>query len=83
MEEGRDRAESPSPWLRGIVALVTLGVLAYGISCLIRGRLVTEGIVLEGAPARVAGGIIAMLAAIALARTIYPRRRKPCSRPGN
>jgi hypothetical protein len=72
----RDRAESPSPWTRAIVALVTLGVLAYGMICLIRGRLVTEGVVLEGVPARVVGGTIVVLAAIALARTIYPRGRK-------
>jgi hypothetical protein len=77
MGEGRrDRAESPSPWLRGIVVLVTLGVAAYGISCLIRGRLVTEGVVLEGVPARVVGAAIAALAAITLARTIFPRGRK-------
>jgi hypothetical protein len=72
----RDRAESPSPWLRRIVVLVTLGVAAYGISCLIRGRLVTEGVVLEGAPERVVGATIAAVAAITLTRTIYPRRKK-------
>jgi hypothetical protein len=72
----RDRAESPSPWLRAVVALVTLGVVAYGVSCLIRGRLVTEGVVLEGVPARVVGAAIAALAAISLARTIYPWGRK-------
>jgi hypothetical protein len=57
--------------VRALVALVTLGVGVYGVSCLIRGRLVEEGVVLEGAPARVVGAAIAVLAAVSLARTIY------------
>src|SRR5262249_11035629 len=68
----RNRAEAPSPWVRALVALVILGVGVYGVSCLIRGRLVTEGVVLEGLPARVVGALIAALAAISLARTLYP-----------
>jgi hypothetical protein len=63
--------------VRAVIALVALGVGVYGVSCLIHGRLVTEGIVLEGGPARVVGGIIAGVAAITLARTLYPRCRKP------
>jgi hypothetical protein len=43
---------------------------------LVRGRLVTEGFVLEGVPARVVGGILAALAAVAVVRTIYPREGK-------
>jgi hypothetical protein len=62
--------------VRVVVALVVLGVGAYGVICLIRGKLVTEGVVLEGAPARVVGALIAALAAITLARSLYPRRRK-------
>jgi hypothetical protein len=54
-----------------------LGVGAYGVSCLILGRLVTGGLVLEGIQARVVGAIIAALAAISLVRTFYPRGRKP------
>jgi len=49
----------------------------YGVNCLIRGRLVEEGVVLEGAPARVIGAAIAVLAAITLAQTIYRGRGKP------
>ena len=71
----RNRAEPPNPWVRALVALVTLGVGVYGISCLIRGRLVTEDVVLEGIPARVVGAIIAAIAAIALVRTLDPRGR--------
>ena len=74
--ERRNRAEPPTPWVRTLVALVTLGVGVYGVSCLIRGRLVSEGVNLEGAPARVVGAIIAVLAAITLVRTLYPRGRK-------
>jgi hypothetical protein len=48
----------------------------YGVSCLIRGRLVSEGVVLEGAPARVVGALIAALAAMTLARSLYGRGRK-------
>jgi hypothetical protein len=48
----------------------------YGVSCLIRGRLVTEGVVLEGIPARVVGAIIAVMAAISLVQTLYPWGRK-------
>jgi len=62
--------------VRAIVTLVTLGVGGYGVSCLIGGRLVTEGVVLEGVPARVVGAIIAGVAAITLARTLYPREGK-------
>jgi hypothetical protein len=53
--------------------LVTLGMGVYGVNCLIRGRLVSEDVVLEGIPARVVGAIIAALAAIMLARNLYPR----------
>jgi hypothetical protein len=62
--------------VRILVALVTLGVGVYGVSCLIRGRLVSEGVVLEGAPARVVGALMAALAAITLARSLYGRGRK-------
>jgi hypothetical protein len=75
-KERRNRAEPLNPWVRGLVALVSLGVGAYGVSCLILGRLITEGVVLEGIPARVVGAIIAALAAISLVRTCYPRGRK-------
>jgi hypothetical protein len=71
------RMKPPNPWVRALVALVTLGVGGYGVSCLIRGRLVTEGVVLEGIPARVLGAIVAAIAAISLVRTLYPRGRKP------
>jgi hypothetical protein len=76
MGEGRNRAEPPGPWVRALVALVALGVGVYGIICLIRGRLVTEGIVLEGMPARVVGALLAVLAAVTLFRTLYPRGRE-------
>jgi hypothetical protein len=49
---------------------------AYGVVCLIRGRLVMEGFVLEGFPARMVGGMIAVLAAISLVRTLYRGERK-------
>jgi hypothetical protein len=62
--------------VRALVALVALGVGVSGLSCLIRVRLVTEGLVLEGVPARVVGALIARVAAITLARTLYPRWRK-------
>jgi hypothetical protein len=62
--------------VRALVALVALGVGVYGVVCLIRGRLVTEGVVLEGIPARVVGATIAAIAAISLVRTLYPRERK-------
>jgi hypothetical protein len=58
------------------VALVTLGVIVYGVSCLIRGRLVSEDVVLEGPSARIVGAVIAALAAISLVRTLYPWGRK-------
>ena len=73
----RNRAEPRNPWVRALAALVTLGVGVFGVSCLIRGRLVEEGVVLEGAPARVIGAAIAVLAAITLAQTIYRGRGKP------
>ena len=77
MGEGRrNRAEPPKRWVRAVIALVALGVGVHGVSCLIRGRLVSEGVVLEGAPARIIGAIIAGAAAISLARTLYPRGRK-------
>ena len=77
MGEGRrNRAEPPKRWVRAVIALVALGVGVHGVSCLIRGRLVTEGVVLEGVPARVVSALIAGVAAITLARTLYPRRRK-------
>jgi hypothetical protein len=38
----RNRAEPPKRWVRALVALVALGVGVSGVSCLIRGRLVTE-----------------------------------------
>jgi hypothetical protein len=76
MGEERHRAAPPNAWVRALIALVSLGVGAYGVSCLIRGRLVTEGIVLEGGPARVVGAIIAALAGISLARSLYPWVRK-------
>ena len=42
MGEGRrNRAEPPKRWVRVLVALVALGVGVHGVSCLIRGRLVT------------------------------------------
>jgi hypothetical protein len=72
----RNRAEPLSPWARALTALVTLGVGAYGVSCLIRGRLVTEGVVLEAVPARVVGAIIAAMAAIALVRTLVPGSKR-------
>jgi hypothetical protein len=75
-ERRGDRAEPPGPWPRAAVALVTLGVAAYGVACLVRGRLVSEGVALEGAPARVVGATIAALAVFSLARTIFPRKRK-------
>jgi hypothetical protein len=74
--ERRNRAERPHLGVRIVVALVTLGVCVYGLVCLIRGRLVTEGVVLEGVPARVVGAVIAALAAIGLVRTLWPRRKK-------
>jgi hypothetical protein len=77
MGEGRrNRAAPPSPWVRILVALVALGVGVYGVSCLIRGRLVSEGVVLEGAPARVVGAAIAGIATVALIRTLYPPREQ-------
>jgi hypothetical protein len=74
--ERRNGAEPPNPWVRALVALVTLGVGVSGVICLIRGRLVSEGVVLEGVPARVVGAIIAGLAVLALARTLYPRGKR-------
>ena len=75
-EERHNRPEPLSPWARAVVAVVILGVGAYGVVCLIRGRLVTEGFVLEGFPARMVGGMIAVLAAISLVRTLYRGERK-------
>jgi hypothetical protein len=75
-EERHNRPEPLSPWARAFVAIVVLGVGAYGLICLIRGRLVTEGVVLEGFSARVVGGMIAALATISLVRTLHPRWRK-------
>ena len=75
-EERRDRSEPPNPWVRVLITLVILGVGVYGVSCLVSGRLVTEGVVLEGTPARVVGAILAVLAAIGLVRTFYPRGTK-------
>jgi len=74
--EHRKRVEQPKLWVRILVALVTLGVGVSGVMCLIRGRLATEGVVLEGAPARVVGAIIAVLATLSLVRTLTPRGRK-------
>jgi hypothetical protein len=75
-EERRNRAEPLNPWVRVLIALIALGVGVYGVSCLILGRLVTEGLVLEGIPARVVGATLAALAALTLVRTFYPRGRK-------
>ena len=75
-EERHNRSEPLSPWARAFVAIVILGVGAYGVICLIRGRLVTEGFVLEGLSARMVGGLIAVLATILLVRTLHPRWRK-------
>ena len=75
-DRGGDRAGPPSPWVRAFVALVTLAAGAYGVVCLARGRLVSEGVVLEGTPERVVGGIVAALAVLTLARTIFPGGRK-------
>jgi hypothetical protein len=62
--------------VRALVCLVTLGIGVYGVSCLIRGRLVSEGAVLEGVSARVVGALIAALAAISLLRSLYRWERK-------
>ena len=75
-EEPRNRTKTPSPWVRTIVVLVSLGVGVYGVSCLIRGKLVSEGVVLEGGPARVVGATIAVIAAVSLARTLLSNNRK-------
>ena len=76
VEERHNRPEPLSPWARAFVAVVILGVGVYGAICFIRGRLVTEGFVLEGFPARMVGGMIAALAAISLVRTLYRGERK-------
>jgi hypothetical protein len=61
--------------VRTFVVLLTLGVIGYGLSCMVRGRLVSEGITLEGVPARIVGAGVAGLAGIALVRSIYRWRR--------
>jgi hypothetical protein len=75
-QERQNQAEPLSPWVRALVAVVILGAGVYGVICLIRGRLVTEGFALEGFPARMVGGMIAVLAAISLVRTLYRGERK-------
>jgi hypothetical protein len=75
-ERRQNRAGRPSLWVQVLVALVTLSVGVYGVSCIIRGRLVSEGVVLEGTSARVVGAIIAALSAISLVRSLYLWRRK-------
>ena len=72
--EQPNRPEPVNPWVRALVLLVTLGVGGYGIICLVRARMVTEGVVLEGFLARIVGAIIAGLAAISLIRSLHARR---------
>jgi hypothetical protein len=72
----RNRVEEPSRWVRALVVLVALGVGAYGVSCLVRGRMVTEGVRLEGPPARAVGAVVATIAAVSLVRALYPRGRE-------
>jgi hypothetical protein len=61
--------------VRVVVVLLTLGVGVYGIICVIRGRLVSEDVVLTGAPARIVGAVLAALAAFSLVRSIYRWRK--------
>jgi hypothetical protein len=67
--------EPPGPWLRAVVVLLTLGVAGHGILCMIRGRLVSEEVVLEGAPARLVGAVVAALALVTLVRSVYRWRK--------
>jgi hypothetical protein len=73
-EKRRNRAEPPNPWVRAFVILIALAAGVYGVYCLIVGRLVTEGMVLERTPARLLGAAVAAVSAITVVRTFYPRR---------
>jgi hypothetical protein len=70
-----EEVQPPSPWVRAVVVLLTLAVGGYGVICLIRGRLVSEDVVLTGAPARIVGAVLAALAIVSLLRSIYRWRK--------
>jgi hypothetical protein len=55
------RTETPSPWARAFNVFLGVGVVSYGVFCAIRGRLVSEGTVPEGTPARIVGAVVAGL----------------------
>src|SRR5262249_19619897 len=73
-DERPKRSGPPGRGVRALIALICLVTGGYGVVCFIRGRLVTENIVLQGTSARVVGAMIAALAVVTLVRTFYPRR---------
>ncbi len=73
--EQQEPVEPPGLGVQILVILVTLGVGGYGVFCAIRGRLVSEGVVLEGTPARIVGGMLVTLAAVSLVRSIHRWRK--------
>jgi hypothetical protein len=75
-DERPNRSAPPGIGVRALVALICLATGAYGVVCIVRGRLVTEGIVLQGTSARIVGAMLAALAGVTLVRTFYPRRTK-------
>jgi hypothetical protein len=59
-----------------LVVLVALGVIGYGLVCVVRGRLDTEGVVLEGVSARLLGAAVAGAAAVTLVRSALRWRKQ-------
>jgi hypothetical protein len=76
-KESRNKAEPPGLWVRIVVVLVALGVIASGVYIAVTGEWVFEDMAYaEGLPARIVGGLVAAVGAIALVRAIRPRVRQ-------
>jgi hypothetical protein len=70
-KESRNRAEPPGLWVRIVVVLVALGVIATGIYIAVTGKWVFEDMAYaEGLPARIVGGVVAVVGAVGLVRSI-------------
>ena len=75
-DERPKRSAPPGIGVRVLLTLICLATGSYGVVCIVRGKLVTEGIVLQGTSARLVGAMIAGPAGVTLVRTFYPGRTK-------
>ncbi|HEY1859447.1 MAG TPA: hypothetical protein VGG61_03790 [Gemmataceae bacterium] len=70
-KESRNGVEPPSLWVKIVVVLVALGVIATGLYMAVTGRWVFEDMAYaEGLPARIVGGAVTVVGAVALVRAI-------------